>query len=518
MQVHALMLIRLFLCFAFIIPVNVLPALATIYYVRADGSDANTGFVDSAGGAFATIQKGVNVAVPGDTILVGNGTWTDANADGHTVNLSTGVSGTALAPITLRSQTPLGAKIIVSSAANCTAPTLCQDSGVNVTKNFWIVDGFDISGGTASGTGVSTFGIQMPFGVGAANNEIKNNDIHHVGNTCSASAYGFNGIFNWGNNNNIHNNILRSIGRYRLNENGCLLSPGGSGNYNHDHGVYYDSGNGGSINRNLCYDTNRGFCLEIYPGPINGLTVDNNTLADQSPNGTNAGHIQVGSGSSALLTNITFKNNISSNPLVASFNWFALNGSNIVVDHHLTSIATMSTGTPTGVTFTNNATSTSPGFTSAATRDYTLAVGSAAINTGVDVGLGGCVGTCDKGAFEFGGGADVTPPSAPGTPIATPVSSSQMSLSWPSATDNVAVTGYRIERCAGAGCINFVQIGTSIAAIYADNGLLSSTIYQYRVRATDAAGNLGAYSNTATITLTPPTAPSGLVISELIGD
>src|SRR5207247_2393900 len=49
-----------------------------------------------------------------------------------------------------------------------------------------------------------------------------------------------------------------------------------------------------------------------------------------------------------------------------------------------------------------------------------------------------------------------------------------------------------------------------------DTGLTASTSYSYRVRATDAAANLGAFSNTATaVTLavpdtTPPSAPSNL--------
>ena len=67
-------------------------------------------------------------------------------------------------------------------------------------------------------------------------------------------------------------------------------------------------------------------------------------------------------------------------------------------------------------------------------------------------------------------------------------------------TDNVGVTGYRVERCPGAGCTNFAQIATPTTTSFSDTGRLPATTYRYRVRAADAAGNLGAYSGIATAT------------------
>src|ERR1700738_2892640 len=88
---------------------------------------------------------------------------------------------------------------------------------------------------------------------------------------------------------------------------------------------------------------------------------------------------------------------------------------------------------------------------------------------------------------------DTTPPTAPTNLMATAASASQINLAWTASTDNVGVTGYMVERCQGAACSNFAQIATPTTTAFSDTGLTGSTSYSYRVRATDAAGNLSAY-------------------------
>ena len=96
--------------------------------------------------------------------------------------------------------------------------------------------------------------------------------------------------------------------------------------------------------------------------------------------------------------------------------------------------------------------------------------------------------------------ADTTPPTAPASLTATASGSSSINLSWNASTDNVGVTGYRIERCMGSSCTSFAQIATRTGTTFGDTGLVAGAGYRYRVRATDAAGNLGAYSAIATAT------------------
>ena len=112
---------------------------------------------------------------------------------------------------------------------------------------------------------------------------------------------------------------------------------------------------------------------------------------------------------------------------------------------------------------------------------------------------------------------DTQPPTAPGNLKAT-VIGSQITLMWTASTDNVRVTGYRAERCQGVGCTTFVQIGAPTTRnTFSDTGLGAGT-YGYRVCATDRAGNLSSYSNTAIgviLDTRPPTAPTDLTATRV---
>ena len=71
-------------------------------------------------------------------------------------------------------------------------------------------------------------------------------------------------------------------------------------------------------------------------------------------------------------------------------------------------------------------------------------------------------------------------------------------------------TSYLIERCTGASCASFAQIAVATTTMYSDTGLTPATSYSYRVRASDAAGNLSAYSGVATVvTSAAPGSSSG---------
>lgn len=89
--------------------------------------------------------------------------------------------------------------------------------------------------------------------------------------------------------------------------------------------------------------------------------------------------------------------------------------------------------------------------------------------------------------------ADTTAPNAPTSLVATAASQTQVSLSWTAATDDVGVVQYNILR-------DGALVGTTTGTSFSDNGLLPGMNYNYTVAAQDAAGNVSAVSNTATVT------------------
>ena len=99
-----------------------------------------------------------------------------------------------------------------------------------------------------------------------------------------------------------------------------------------------------------------------------------------------------------------------------------------------------------------------------------------------------------------------TVPAAPSSLTATAVSSSQVNLAWADGSSNE--DGFKVERSTDN--VTFTQVATTGINVltYNNTGLAANTLYYYRVRSYNTAGN-SAYSNTASDT-TAPAAPTGL--------
>src|SRR5450631_2012265 len=95
---------------------------------------------------------------------------------------------------------------------------------------------------------------------------------------------------------------------------------------------------------------------------------------------------------------------------------------------------------------------------------------------------------------------------------ATAASTTQINLSWTAPSSIIGVANYVVQRCQGAGCVNFVTIASPAAAAYLDTALSPGTSYRYQVQAVDTAQSASPFSNAASATTSalPPTAPGNL--------
>jgi len=97
---------------------------------------------------------------------------------------------------------------------------------------------------------------------------------------------------------------------------------------------------------------------------------------------------------------------------------------------------------------------------------------------------------------------DTIEPTAPGTPTLDSKTDTTVSFSWAAASDNVAVTEYRVFR-------DGVVTGTVAAPTtsFTDTGLAPATTYAYHVTALDGAGNESPASGTLEVTTDPGPEP-----------
>ncbi|MDO0933910.1 cellulase family glycosylhydrolase [Streptomyces sp. DG2A-72] len=112
-------------------------------------------------------------------------------------------------------------------------------------------------------------------------------------------------------------------------------------------------------------------------------------------------------------------------------------------------------------------------------------------------GANGIVQTSKEATIFGGTGPDTQAPTAPGTPTASSVTSTSVTLSWPAATDNVAVTAYDVVRVEGTSELPVAASSTNTVTL---TGLTPDTAYTFAVHARDAAGNRSARSATVSVT------------------
>ena len=115
-------------------------AAAAVWHVSGDGSDENAGSADAP---WATLQRAVDAANPGDTILVAPGVY-----EGCVIRRT----GTAEAPIVLKAAGP-GVHLDRSGPEN-RRRSIIEVGTHQETISHWVVDGFEVSGARRWGINV----------------------------------------------------------------------------------------------------------------------------------------------------------------------------------------------------------------------------------------------------------------------------------------------------------------------------------------------------------------------------
>ena len=180
----------------------------------------------------------------------------------------------------------------------------------------------------------------------------------------------------------------------------------------------------------------------------------------------------------------------------ANLSWSASTDAVGVTGYRVSRNGAVLSGTVAGTTFANSG-------LAAGTYSYTVTALDAAGN------VSGASNSASVTVASASPPADTTAPSVPVLTVA--LVGTTANLSWTTSTDNVAVTGYTINR-------NGVFHTTVLNTFYNGTNLTPGT-YSYTVAAMDGAGNVSAASNSVSVTVlqppatdvTAPTVPTGLV-------
>jgi signal peptidase I len=293
---------------------------------------------------------------PGDVVVFEDGTYTDANGDGAVMTI-TG-DGTALQWITFVSRNRWGAHMWGEDNDAAEGISL---SGADFVR----VEGFEVSDvGNVGNPRGSSSGIDLYNG--GWHSQIVGNHVHHIGRVCanSENTNGQVGIYIQSGNRSgdsitVENNLVHTIGRFFVGENGC-----GTTTTSLDHGMYLNGNTGGgggaghvTIRNNVFHDTHHGWGVQWYPGTLANIHVLNNTFAYCNENKSYTCIVL-----DASISSSSIKNNVFFNPQGGKTIEAAGFSGSITIGHNVTSGNAMhdQSSTPSGMTMVNNLVNTNP--------------------------------------------------------------------------------------------------------------------------------------------------------------
>ncbi len=461
-------------------------ASASATTMAASGSCSGSTLCVGPGQAYTTIQAAANVAVAGDTVLVFDGTY----AGFASVN-----AGTGSAPIIFKAN---DSNVIVNSSGDSNGDCINIEN-----TNYVIVDGFTV-------TGCARAGIRSATTTGVI---IRNNVV-----TNSAQWGIFTGFTPQIQilNNNVSGTAVQH-GIYVSNSDVTNDNPIISGNVS-----FGNAGNGIQVNGDCTTLDANGYT----DGVISGAIVQNNVVYNNQQKGfslisvqnsTIQNNISYNNGSAGAAAGIhlaeqgTCTNDPSSNNIVVNNTMVEPNmagirittGTNNVVFNNIavsSSPIVDESGGPNSIDTTSNIeTSSSTGlFISAASNNYQLVAGSAAVGSGKATYAGASAPTADfagnarpqSGRWDSGAYEYVT-----GTPPTCTYTLSASTASYTSAGGTGSVTLTSPSGCSWTATSSASWLKVTAGASGSGSGTVSYSV----------AANTGSASQSATLTISGQT-------------
>lgn len=177
------------LALGFFLTISQTKAASNLYYVSPNGNDSNSGTSETA--AIKTIQKAIDLALPGGTIILGSGTYLQ--------DFISKRSGSSSSPITIK------------GPSNAVVKGGGRDRVIEINHNYLNLEGFTVDGLYGSSNQASDYRDKLIFLLGkepkkgVTGVKITNMDIKNAGGECIRLRY-------FATRNEISNNTISNCG------------------------------------------------------------------------------------------------------------------------------------------------------------------------------------------------------------------------------------------------------------------------------------------------------------------